>query len=93
MSFAWSRLAPDEPARLHASEPVQSPRPWSQRRAGECAFPVGEPARPDEQLSCCAPVGGPGPYCAAHTAGMWEPGTAFTREEMDTIVSIDRRSR
>ncbi len=93
MSFAWSRLAPDDPARLRCGEPASSARPWFEREEGECAFPVGEAARPDLQLSCCAPVVGRGPYCAAHTEALWEPGTAMTEEEFEGILYAARRSR
>jgi hypothetical protein len=42
------------------------PRPWSQREADECCWPVlgfGE-----ETLSCCLPVEGRTRYCAGHLA-------------------------
>ena len=99
MSFAWSRLAPDDPARLvdGASIPeapsAPAGKPWTERRWGECAWPVGDPPRPELQRSCCAPVVMGGSYCVAHAKANWQPGTALSREEIDTIVDIARRCR
>jgi GcrA cell cycle regulator len=70
---------------------VGRPKPWTERRAGECAFPVGEPAQPGMQLSCCAPTGGGG-YCPAHRALMALPDTALTEKDRDAIVEIARRA-
>jgi hypothetical protein len=42
-----------------------TPRPWTQRRFGECCFPVGGAG--DATLSCCLPtLRGGGLYCAGH---------------------------
>lgn len=60
--------APDVPLPvLREVKTTTPPRPWITRKWGECAFPVGEPERPADQLSCCAPTGGP-TYCPAHRA-------------------------
>lgn len=43
-------------------------KPWDQIVAGECARPIGEPARPAEQLACGNPTGKEGrdwQYCPA----------------------------
>jgi GcrA cell cycle regulator len=69
-----------------------APRPWTERREGECAFPVGEPDRAERQLSCCAPVRGPGVYCPAHRALMTLPGSLLTRKDEDAIAEIARRA-
>jgi GcrA cell cycle regulator len=69
-----------------------APRLWTDREEGQCAFPVGEPALPGLQLSCCAPTVGRRPYCPAHRALMVLPGSALTREEEDAIVEIARRT-
>jgi GcrA cell cycle regulator len=68
-----------------------TPRLWTEREAGECAFPIGEPAEPGMQLSCCAPTGG-GTYCAAHRALMAGPDIALTEPEIVVIVEIARRT-
>ena len=71
---------------------IGQPRLWTERKAGECAFPVGEPARPDLQASCCAPVQRRGAYCAAHRRLMTLPDTAMTAQEEEVIVDIARRA-
>jgi GcrA cell cycle regulator len=70
---------------------IAAPRVWTERRAGECAYPVGEPARPGLQLSCCAPTAG-GRYCPAHRALMVQPQTALTEQDKAVIVEIARRA-
>jgi hypothetical protein len=67
-------------------------RPWLEREAGECAFPVGEPDQAWMQLSCCAPTGG-GTYCPAHRALMAGPEVALTQPEIDEVMKIARRAR
>jgi hypothetical protein len=67
------------------------PKPWTERERGECAFPVGEPDRPDLQLSCCAPSGAAA-YCRAHRALMIEPGSRLTDKDQDAIAEIARRA-
>ena len=55
---------------------VPSPhRPWMERSAHECAWPLGEGA---QLRSCCAPVmrlasGRRGTYCRRHWRAMWRP--------------------
>lgn len=47
------------------------PRPWTTRKPGECAFPVGGMGA--DTLSCCAPTGRTGDvwqYCPVHLAVM-----------------------
>jgi hypothetical protein len=65
---------------------------WTERLEGECAYPVGEPARPGLQLSCCAPTGGRSGYCPAHRALMVQPEPALTEEEKAVILDIVRRA-
>jgi hypothetical protein len=71
---------------------ISTPRLWTERGERECAFPVGEPAEPGRQYSCCAPVQGRGEYCAAHRALMTQEGTALTACDVDAIVAIARRA-
>lgn len=65
-------LPPAEPVRAHAFDPLPGvkPLPLMQRRANQCAWPVGEPPRPAEQLCCGAPVASvqdcATPYCLEH---------------------------
>ncbi len=68
-----------------------TPRLWTEREDGECAYPIGEPMEPGMQLSCCAPTDG-ATYCAAHRALMTLPGSALTDEEIDAIAEIARRA-
>lgn len=63
---------PLEAPREHAFEPLPgiAPLPLMQRRPSQCAWPVGEPERPAEQLCCSVEVAsmeaGAPPYCRAH---------------------------
>jgi GcrA cell cycle regulator len=68
-----------------------TPRLWTDRRAGECAFPVGEPRQPGLQLSCCAPARG-GAYCPAHRALMALPDSRLTDKDVAAIAEIARRA-
>jgi hypothetical protein len=70
-----------------------TPKLWTERGERECAFPVGEPAEPGRQYSCCAPVDGRGEYCAAHRGLMRLEGSALTVHDIETIVAIARRGR
>lgn len=78
-----------------ACEPVESNltrvRPWLQRAAGECAFPVaGEGAA---TLSCCQPVER-GEYCAGHRRKMFraaDPKEA--REVLRLVKALEARRR
>ena len=69
-----------------------APRLWTERETGQCAFPLGEPAQPGMQLSCCAPTQGRGAYCGAHRALMILPDTALTPRDQDAIAEIARRA-
>jgi len=71
---------------------IGAPRLWTERRVGQCAFPVGEPAQPGMQLSCCAPTLGRGAYCPDHRALMILPNTALTPKDQDAIAEIARRA-
>jgi hypothetical protein len=71
---------------------TSTPRPWTERSFGECAFPVGEPEEPGRQLACCARVEGRGDYCPAHRALMRVGGTALTAEEIEGILFVARRA-
>ena len=71
---------------------IGAPCLWTERQAGQCAFPVGEPAQPGMQLSCCAPTLGRGAYCQAHRALMVLPDTALTLRDQDAIAEIARRA-
>lgn len=44
-------------------------KPWTERRFGECAFPIGSGA---DALSCCAPTGG-ATYCGPCRGLMYRP--------------------
>ena len=63
------RLPPMVPAAPVAQTPVEcAPRAWTDRAAGECAYPVaGEGVA---VLSCCNPTVGRG-YCPGHRAAMF----------------------
>jgi GcrA cell cycle regulator len=71
---------------------ASTPRPWTERRAHECAFPMGEPKSLGGQLSCCAPTGGMSPYCPAHQVLMRLPDSMMTQAEHDSILEIARRA-
>lgn len=71
---------------------VGAPRLWTERQAGECAFPVGEPEDPGRQYSCCAPVQRMRAYCPAHWALMTVADTALTPKDQDAILQIARRT-
>lgn len=60
---------PRGPSPVPASPPLDGSAPVTlvERGAHQCAWPVGEPARPADQLFCAAPCTHPGAvYCAAH---------------------------
>jgi GcrA cell cycle regulator len=71
---------------------ISTPKPWTERGERECAFPVGEPAEPGRQYSCCAPVSGRSGYCAAHRALMTLEATALTAHDVEAIVAVARRA-
>lgn len=62
--------------------------------AGECRWPIGDP--PDSGFHfCCANVADGSPYCAAHEAKRFVPGSAKTYDEKQIdflIADTDRRS-
>ena len=58
--------------------PIRFPRPWTSRKAGECAFPVfGEG---EDVLSCCRPPPA-GDYCAAHREDEGAAGARLRRHD------------
>jgi hypothetical protein len=61
-------VAPAKPLPVFAPRDVTGAKPWDAIVEGECARPVGEPARPAEQLVCANPTGTTGrdwQYCPA----------------------------
>jgi hypothetical protein len=66
-ALVGSKVGPN-PNRSEAAPPLNGsmPRPWTQREARECAWPVL--GFGDETLSCCLPVELHKPYCAGHMA-------------------------
>lgn len=78
--------------RLREIAPPAAPRLWTERLAGQCAYPVGEPLEPGRQLACCAPTEGRGAYCTAHRALMSLEGTALTDKDREAIVLVARRA-
>ena len=53
--------------------PGSSPKPWLERRFGECAWPVGGEGA--DTLSCCQPA--EGQYCRSHLALRASQDTRF----------------
>lgn len=78
--------------KLREAALVSTPRLWTERADDECAYPVGEPKEPGLQFSCCAPVEGRRPYCAAHWRLMTLEGTALTPHDIEIIAAIARRA-
>jgi GcrA cell cycle regulator len=78
--------------KLQEAPETGTPRLWTEREAGQCAYPVGEAAEPGRQYACCAPVEGCGTYCPAHRALMFVEGTALTPKDEDAIVRMARRA-
>lgn len=87
----FSRMLPLPKLREIAAP--STPKLWTERGERECAFPVGDPAEPGRQYSCCAPVRGRGQYCTAHRALMTLEGSVLTEHDVDAIVSVARRAR
>lgn len=59
--------APSEPLpALRELQVCTTARPWLTRKRNECAWPVGEPDRGANQLSCCGPTMEGATYCAPH---------------------------
>lgn len=84
--------APPSPyvSRESAFEPLPSsaPKPWLQRRFGECAWIVGGEGA--EALSCCLPVAGKS-WCAAHLAlGTDSKSTLASRSANELMRSLRR---
>ena len=71
---------------------IGTPRLWTEREDGQCAFPVGEPVQPGLQLSCCAPTRAGGAYCPAHRMLMTLPDSVMTAKDQDSIAEIARRA-
>jgi GcrA cell cycle regulator len=57
------------------------------RRFGQCAWPVGEPDRPEGQLCCGAVAIEAKPYCAHHAAVAYQP---LTPKQKDLVRSLRR---
>ncbi|MEO8811605.1 MAG: GcrA family cell cycle regulator [Caulobacteraceae bacterium] len=58
-------------------ELAANPRPWLERRAGQCAFPVDGESW--DTRSCCNPSGAH-TYCEAHRAVMRGPATGSAEQ-------------
>lgn len=73
------------PMRHRAFEPLPgtSPRPWMDREAGECTWPVGE------GLSCCAPIHKRG-WCLTHFTVGVVPAKAGQRTPNELARSLRR---
>ena len=55
----------------HQPLPGSTPRPWTERRFAQCAFPFDGPD--GATLSCCEPVIPDRPYCPSHFKVMYVP--------------------
>jgi GcrA cell cycle regulator len=71
---------------------ISTPKSWTERGERECAFPVGEPAEPGAQFSCCAPTIRRREYCAAHWKLMTLGEVALSADEIETVAAIARRA-
>ena len=71
---------------------ISTPKLWTERAFGECAFPVDEPSEPGRQYACCAKVTGRGAYCRPHRMLMTLEGTALSAHDVDAIAAIARRA-
>jgi hypothetical protein len=78
--------------RLREIAVIGAPRPWTERGERECAFPVGEPAEPGAQFSCCAPAMRRREYCAAHWRLMTLGEVALSKDDIETVAAIARRA-
>jgi GcrA cell cycle regulator len=61
--------------------------PLISRRFSQCAWPVGEPDRPEGQLCCGAEVVEGKPYCAHHASVAYQP---MTPKQRDWVRSLRR---
>ena len=59
------------------------PRPWQERRAGQCAYPVS--GEGEGLMSCCAPSGAE-TYCAAHAQRMYLAAPAGQAKALDRLA-------
>lgn len=66
--------APTEPKPV-VLENLTFARPWEERRAGQCAWPIGERGA---ILSCCAPT--TGVYCDHHKSRMFVSGSKMDKK-------------
>jgi hypothetical protein len=67
------------------------PRPWLERRAGQCAYPVGGDG--EAVMSCCAPSGA-ATYCRTHRAAMYLRRTPARQKALERIAEwVDRLER
>jgi hypothetical protein len=73
---------------LFAPLAATTPRPWTTRRFGECAWPVGEQGGA-EMLSCCEPVADRG-WCERHLRIGCVPTSV--RRRVDDRLDIPRRA-
>jgi hypothetical protein len=94
LATAWRPAAATPLPDATPPTPAARSRPWLEREAGECAFPV---AGDGEQVrSCCAPAG-PRGYCAAHTAVLYRrrsEGRAAALERVaEWVDRIEARTR
>lgn len=65
-------------------------RPWTERRFGQCAYPIsGEGA---DTFSCCQPAGDRG-YCGGHAAVMFVAPKAATRASAKTVFHNSGRKK
>lgn len=87
-------LRPARPPKALPPQPVVvvcRPKPWLERGAGECAFPVSGDG--EAVMSCCSPSGD-ATYCAAHTAAMYLRRTEAQKAALERIADwVDRLER
>lgn len=82
------RAAPPKPGATPAG---CNPKPWLDRLAGECAFPVEGDG--EAVISCCAPSGGQ-VYCQAHVAVLYVQRTEAQQKALERIAEwVDRLER
>lgn len=88
-----SALRPGLPPRAPPPRPgtlptACRPKPWLERRAGECAFPVAGDG--EAVISCCAPSEG-STYCPAHRSAMYIQRTEAQQKALARIAEwVDR---
>jgi hypothetical protein len=86
------RWLPDVPLPpLREVQTGSTPKLWTERLWGECAYPVGEPAAPGLQLCCGAPTDG-ATYCRSHRGLMMLPKSELGADERKAIMAVARRA-